>query len=268
MRKDAKKRVTSFVLAVLMITTTFMGNFNALTVRAAEAGWQEVAFDQITAEDSVMITMSIGGTNYALPNSMANETGPRAVAFSETSELSKTDYSFYVTTVDDKYEIKNPDGLYLYVTATNNGIRINSNPQQGQIWTMSDGVLSAEASDATRYLSIYSTNSDWRCYKNTNNANTLKFYKWVGESDSTTPPSTETEETTPGDENSEGEDSADPTPSVTPAPTPDVKPSIEAGSKVDTLEAGSKVVAFINGNVLTNVVNGKKLSSASASISE
>ena len=268
MRKDAKKRVTSFVLAVLMITTTFMGNFNALTVRAAEAGWQEVAFDQITAEDSVMITMSIGGTNYALPNSMANETGPRAVVFSETSELSKTDYSFYVTTVDDKYEIKNPDGLYLYVTATNNGIRINSNPQQGQIWTMSDGVLSAEASDATRYLSIYSTNSDWRCYKNTNNANTLKFYKWVGESDSTTPPSTETEETTPDDVNSQGEDSADPTPSVTPLPTPDVKPSLEAGSKVETLEAGTKVVAYINGNVLTNVVNGKKLSSAAASISD
>ena len=168
MKYRRSSRFLSIVLLIAMVLTLMPTvAFAAGTV----SKWEQVKLEDITAEDTVAITMNAGGTYYVLPTTGAGSQGqPLAI---ETGTVSDTSLS-----------IATADGRYLYLTATNNGMRIGS-ATVGYVWRLTEDsayLCSEDSNDVTRYLGIYD-GQDWRCYNNvTNNIKdqTVGFWKYTG----------------------------------------------------------------------------------------
>ena len=182
--KTAKRRVLSFIMAMLTVITTVFGHVDYTVAAATETVWTETTLTDIQSTDNVLITMTNSeGTTYVLPSGKAT-TGPAVtavtVANGTVSLENGYNYAWNISATEGGYHIT-WNGNYLYVTANNNGVRVGK-PEAitTAVWSLGEtGYLSAKASDATRYLGVYN-NQDWRCYNNTTNNiknQSLKFYK-------------------------------------------------------------------------------------------
>ena len=188
MKKPLFKRVVTLLLALMM---SFSGvSFNARTVRADSSSTWEKVTDIAAAAASgkqVAITMTTSdGTVIALP-AATTSSAPAAITATKDSDNNlviadgASAFGWTITESGGKYTITNADGKYLYITAANNGVRVNSKPDVGYEWTVSNNYLAAvDSKNATRYLGVY-IKQDWRCYTsttgNSNIANqTLEFW--------------------------------------------------------------------------------------------
>jgi len=134
----------------------------------------------ISETDEVVITMAYGSTVYALPNNGGSNAPDAPTVTVSGDKLASTpadtllwnvkangsNYSFYV----------NGDTDTLYCTNANKGVKIGSS---------SDNVFVLDASgylkntSFNRFLGVYRTNPDWRCYTSTSTNigdQTLGFY--------------------------------------------------------------------------------------------
>ena len=104
----------------------------------------------------------------------------------KTTESSDADIKENTTAIEEYYTISAGD-KFLYITANNNGVRINdSKPKDdvGAKWKIDDGYLcTADSAGDVRYFGVYNS-TDFRSYKKANNAihnnikgQTLAFYK-------------------------------------------------------------------------------------------
>nr|MBQ6242204.1 hypothetical protein [Lachnospiraceae bacterium] len=198
------KQVFRKVLSAVLVFAMIFCLLPAGKVSAEENGsvWTEVTDIAAAAasEKSIAITMTKGSTTWALPTAAATSSGPAAPTGTVGTDGKLTlngveaDFGWTITAVDDGYTITNAGGKYLYVTASNNGVRVNNKPNVGYVWSITSNYLTASDSNgATRYLGVYN-NQDWRCYTSINSnitGQTLKF--WEVESAGTP------EETTPVD---------------------------------------------------------------------
>ena len=92
MKYRRTSRFLSIVLLIAMVLTLMPTvAFAAGTVTT----WEQVALEDITAEDTVAITMNVGGTYYVLPTNGAGSQG-QPLAF-ETGTLSGTTLSTEAT---------------------------------------------------------------------------------------------------------------------------------------------------------------------------
>ncbi len=186
MKKRTLKKVISLVVSLGMIFTTMYAPVGLAYADEPTTGEgsakgitsQWTLLDDIEAaaasETPVAITMTKGDDTWILPTAAATSTGPKAeTAVIEEKTLTanggKEAYGWTITKTEDAdtYTIVNLDekSLYLYVTAANNGVRINSKPTVGLDWSVTDGYLTAADSNAVnRYLGVYITGPDWRCY--------------------------------------------------------------------------------------------------------
>ena len=186
MKKRTLKKVISLVVSLGMIFTTMYAPVGLAYADEPTTGEgsakgitsQWTLLDDIEAaaasETPVAITMTKGDDTWILPTAAATSSGPKAetAAIEEktlTANGGKEAYGWTITKAEDAdtYSIVNLDekSLYLYVTATNNGVRINSKPTVGLDWSITDGYLTAADSNAAkRYLGVYITGLDWRCY--------------------------------------------------------------------------------------------------------
>ena len=196
MKAHAKHRFLCLLLTVLMLVSLFPTA--ALAAEVETSTWEKVDFDKITADDVVAITMTKGSDTWALPTAGKGGNGqPLAVAATvDGDKLSidgaKDDFGWTITANSDStFAIKNAAGESLYVTATNNGVRIGK-PQSGKEVTaqfsLKDGYLTASDGTATRYLGVYN-NQDWRCYAPKSDGTlsniggqTIAFWKYTGSS--------------------------------------------------------------------------------------
>ena len=188
MKYRRSSRFLSIVLLIAMVLTLMPTvAFAAGTV----SKWEQVKLEDITAEDTVAITMNAGGTYYVLPTTGAGSQGqPLAIetgTVSDTSLSTEADTAavgWKISAVEGGYTIATADGRYLYLTATNNGMRIGS-ATVGYVWRLTEDsayLCSEDSNDVTRYLGIYD-GQDWRCYNNvTNNIKdqTVGFWKYTG----------------------------------------------------------------------------------------
>ena len=183
-------RFLSMVLLVAMVLTL-------MPATALAAGtvttWEQVALADITADDTIAITMNAGGTYHVLPTTgaggdgqpLAYHTGTVSGTTLSTEEGTEA-FGWTITAVEGGYNITNAAGKKLYVTATNNGVRIGS-PQNanGAVWSLdSTGAFltAKDSKDATRYLGVYN-HEDWRCYTSINSnikGQTVGFWKLSG----------------------------------------------------------------------------------------
>lgn len=138
----------------------------------------------IADDDIVIITMTYtDGTVYALSSSNESSDAPPAPT------VTVSDNKLSAEPADAlKWNISNSSGTltiypngttekWLYCTDSNNGVRIGTNANKAFTIDASSGYL--KNTPTNRYVGVYRTNPDWRCYDNTteNTANqTLGFY--------------------------------------------------------------------------------------------
>ena len=181
-------------------TTTY-----SITVSAAQGGggdsgdsecvWEKVAIGDIESTDVVAITMTTSnGTIYALSSANGTSSAPAAVVVTANGNQLAGEVAENL-----QWNISNNSGnltiypngttsTWLYCTATNNGVRVGTNANKTFTIDASSGYL--KHTSTSRYVGVYTTTTDWRCYTNTtgNTANqTLAIYKKVCESNTPTP---------------------------------------------------------------------------------
>ena len=139
---------------------------------------------EIAPTDVVVVTMTYtDGTIYALNSANGTSKAPAADIVTATDGVldnppadelkwniggSSTGYILYVNGRTD---------TWLYCTSTNNGVRVGTNTANTFVVDSASGYLKHNGTG--RYLGVYRTTPDWRCYTNTtgNTANqTLGFY--------------------------------------------------------------------------------------------
>ena len=182
MKGRTSKRILSALLSLVMLLSLLPVAAFA-DDSATTATWTEVAFSDITATDTVAITMTKGDTTWVLPTTGE---GSKKQPLADTATVADgklttsgggNKYGWTITAVEGGYHIKTGD-KFLYLTATNNGMRIGATES---VWSLStDNYLTATDSNGdARYLGVYN-GTDWRCYTNTTGniaGQTLAFYK-------------------------------------------------------------------------------------------
>ena len=138
----------------------------------------------IEAEDLVVVTMTYtDGTVYALSSANGTSKAPAATTVTVTGDkLSAEPAADLLWNVggDANGYIFYPNGsdsTWLYCTGSNNGVRVGTNAANTFKIDSASGYL--KHTGTSRYLGVYRTTPDWRCYTNTtgNTANqTLAFY--------------------------------------------------------------------------------------------
>ena len=138
----------------------------------------------ISAADSVVVTVTYtDGTVYALSSANGTDKAPAAtivtVSGEQLSEDPAEDLKWNIGGSADAY-IFYPEGetaSWLYCTATNNGVRVGTGTANTFKIDVSTSYLYNNGTG--RYLGVYRTNPDWRCYTNTTGntaGQTLRFY--------------------------------------------------------------------------------------------
>ena len=184
MKGRTSKRILSALLSLVMLLSLLPVAAFA-DDSATTATWTEVAFSDITATDTVAITMTKGDTTWVLPTTGE---GSKKQPLADTATVADgklttsgggNKYGWTITAVEGGYHIKTGD-KFQYLTATNNGMRIGATES---VWSLStDNYLTATDSNGdARYLGVYD-GTDWRCYKTyTGTSNiagqTLTLYK-------------------------------------------------------------------------------------------
>ncbi len=174
MRKRTTSKILSLLLAACMLFSLFPVSIFAEDTDSAT--WTKTTLNEITSEDTVAITMSKDGTTWVLPTKGNGSQGqPLAVTGTVegttlTTQGASAEFGWTVSKSDTgcTFSCQN---RYLYVTATNNGVRIGtpaSDNENARFWNIVDDYLAAQDSNsATRYLGVYTTSTDWRCYTRT-----------------------------------------------------------------------------------------------------
>ncbi len=166
----------------------------------AQEQWTLADLADIKSTDIVVIVWIKGDTLYALSSANGASSAP-------TAEIVKVDGDKLTDNIADdiKWNITNNSGnltiypngttaTWLYCTATNNGVRVGTNTNNVFTIDATSGYLKNTATN--RYLGVYTTNPDVRCYTSTTTNiadQTLAFYVCnTGTSGGETPENPET----------------------------------------------------------------------------
>ena len=196
MKHSNFSRFLSVLLALVMV----LSMFPATVFAADSAVWTKVDAADITADDTIMVTMPNPlGVTYALYTVQTGSKGNEAKVVTVSGDTVTTDgtadYGWTVTPVDGGYTLS-VDAGYLYTIDNNNGVRIGDTEA---VWAIDGNYLStADPSGNTRWLGVYANNNgdysvspNWRAYNNTtgNTKNqTLGFWKLTDEQGGVTDP--------------------------------------------------------------------------------
>ncbi len=145
--------------------------------------WTKTALADISADDVVVIVWTKGSTSWALGNDNGASSAPKAVVVTVSGDKLTGNIADNI-----KWNISNSNGnltiypngttaKWLYCTSSNNGVRVGTNTNKVFTIDASTGYLKHTAT--SRYLGVYTTNPDVRCYTNTTGntaGQTLSFY--------------------------------------------------------------------------------------------
>ena len=180
MKTPVRTRLLSALLSLVMLVSLL-----PVSVFAAEpeAGtWTKVELADITADDTVAITMTKGDSTWVLPNNGDAKAAAKAITGTvsgNTLTTSEKDlFGWKVVKGADSFQLVSAaTGKYLYSTSSNNGIRQGTGENCDWVVDTESGYLKNVA--LSRYVGVYN-NQDWRSYTSVH-ANiagqTLGFWK-------------------------------------------------------------------------------------------
>ena len=149
----------------------------------AATNWTKVDLEDITASDTIAITMTKDGTTWALYNANGTSAAPKAIevtvvgnnmVYEEVDTISWNIVSDSTGLIIYK---AGSQSAWLYSTSTNNGTRVGTNTNKYWEVDAATGYLKHQAT--SRYLGVYNS-QDWRSYTNTTGntaGQTLSFWK-------------------------------------------------------------------------------------------
>ena len=180
MKTPVRTRLLSALLSLVMLVSLL-----PVSVFAAEpeAGtWTKVELADITADDTVAITMTKGDSTWVLPNNGDAKAAAKAITGTVSGNtLTKSEKDLFgwkvVKGADSFQLVSAATGKYLYSTSSNNGIRQGTGENRDWVVDTESGYLKNVA--LSRYVGVYN-NQDWRSYTSVH-ANiagqTLGFWK-------------------------------------------------------------------------------------------
>lgn len=146
--------------------------------------WTKVELSEISASDTIAITMTKGETTWALYNGNGTSSAPTAVVVTVNGTTMTSDdvttLSWNIASDDTGliiYKAGSTD-TWLYSISDNNGTRVGTNANK--YWTVDTNSGYLKHTATSRYLGVYTTNPDWRAYTNTTGntaGQTLSFWK-------------------------------------------------------------------------------------------
>lgn len=188
-------KITLFSVGETTITASFAGNGTyapaadadyELIVVASNCRWVEVT-DNTTLEDGdeVVITMTLLGTSYVLPNKEATNEVPEAIIITNTTSF-VNDYIWIIGKNGNNltFESYNYSGKFLTCNSSaSDGVRVNNGANKTFVVDDIYGYLKNTTNN--RYLGVHRDNIEWCSYALTDAGNfplkiagqTLKFYK-------------------------------------------------------------------------------------------
>ena len=182
---SAAKPTSNFYEPGASVTLGASNTFYAVFAEEGGAGttsWEETGISGIGASDEVVITMKNGITIWALNRSNGSSKAPEAtVVIQNYFDGVVADALLWNIHKEGNNLTIYPKGsttTWLYCTNSNDGVRVGTNANKIFTIDATSGYLKNTAT--SRYVGVYTTNPDWRCYTSTtgNIANqTLAFYK-------------------------------------------------------------------------------------------
>ncbi len=159
-------------LALALMCTVSLAEEETIT-------WAPVAWESISADEVILITMSKEGTTWVLTSDNGSTAAPSAAT------LSVSNNHITLSTVGTMgWKRASADGGYtftaaegggmLFCNSANNGVRVGSG--ENTVFTVVDGYL--KNTGTSRYLGVYNS-QDWRCYTSINTnitGQTLTFW--------------------------------------------------------------------------------------------
>ena len=197
MSNAGEKTITvSYTEGGITRTTNYTITVTEASSGGDACGWVEADISEITSTDNVVITMSKGDNVWALANNNGTGSAPTALLITiANGEITPAEdefnyngysldlYTWNISTNSDALTFypKGSTSTWLYCTDTNNGVRVG-NTNENKTFTIDANSGYLKHNGTSRYVGVYTTNPDWRCYTSTTTniaGQTLKFYKYV-----------------------------------------------------------------------------------------
>ena len=166
MKATKGKRILCALLSLIMALSLLP--MSVFADDAAEpATWKKVAFADITADDTIAITMTKGDTTWVLPSNGDAKKAAAAITGTVDKDTLTTaapnDYGWKVVKSTDTFQLVSAadSGKYLYSTSANNGIRQGSGESRDWKVDADSGYLYNVGQK--RYVGVYNA-QDWRSY--------------------------------------------------------------------------------------------------------
>lgn len=148
-----------------------------------EETYHRVNLDDLTDDDIFIIIAKYNDTYYALSNDNEASSAPSGVMITPICDFiftDKTNILWNIEKTDNNYifYINGDNTKWLYCTNTNNGVRVGTN--NNKLFIVNNSYLYNIGT--SRYIGVYRTNPDWRCYTTINENilnQTFEFYKRV-----------------------------------------------------------------------------------------
>jgi len=172
---------------------------------AGATEWVSTSFADLKAGDEVVIVATKDTYSWAMANDNGTSKAPAAVSITYSGDKlasNPADHLVWYVGGDASGRIFYADAAngskWLYCTNTNNGVRVGTNTAKTFVLDASSGYMKHEGTE--RFVGVYTTTPDWRCYTNTTGntaGQTFKFFVKSGEGDVVTPDPTPDPDPTP-----------------------------------------------------------------------
>ena len=178
---------------------------NQSAAGSAESGWISKSFADLKTGDQVVIVATKGSDSWALSDANGTSKAPSAVTITYSGDKltsNPADEIIWYVGGDASGRVFYADAAngtkWLYCTGTNNGVRVGTNDANTFVLDTESGYLMHVGT--SRYVGVYTTTPDWRCYTNTTGntaGQTFKFFVKSGDGGVVTPDPEEPENPTP-----------------------------------------------------------------------
>ena len=175
------RRLLSVLLALVMLLSLLPTA--VLAADPTPGTWKKIAFADITADDTVAITMTKDKTTWVLPNDGTAQKAAPAITGTVSGDTltttSESQFGWKVVKSADTFQLisASDSTKYLYSTASNNGIRQGNGESRDWKVDATSGYLFNVAQK--RYVGVYNQ-QDWRSYTTLHDniaGQTLNFWK-------------------------------------------------------------------------------------------
>ena len=175
------RRLLSVLLALIMLLSLLPTA--VLAADATPGTWKKIAFADITADDTIAITMTKDKTTWVLPNDGTAQKAAPAITGTVSGDTltttSESQFGWKVVKSTDTFQLisASDSTKYLYSTTSNNGIRQGKGESHDWKVDATSGYLFNVAQK--RYVGVYNQ-QDWRSYTTIHDniaGQTLNFWK-------------------------------------------------------------------------------------------